>query len=263
MILRSGRRVFRTTSENSGGFYSICFMGTYDWFLTKLSQADVLVDGGANIGVFSILAASRCKWIYAIEPHPSNYALLCQNLKANHVTNVTPIRAALYDSDGEATLAGSGEVGHLSWSGTPVRTMTFDRLGDPRISALKLDIEGAECAVLYSTSVIRNLRLITYERDQFHLDLVNQLRREQGLTTPSYTTLKEFLRSSGFALSDYSHSGINVAEKVLTPYFLAAEFRTGFKGLRGYLKLRFVDGKDLLSLETLADARIETIYAER
>jgi FkbM family methyltransferase len=56
---------------------------TYVWALS-LTADDVLVDVGANIGLFSLLAgAARGARVFAFEPEAQNYALLAKNIAIN------------------------------------------------------------------------------------------------------------------------------------------------------------------------------------
>jgi FkbM family methyltransferase len=137
----------------------------YDYFGYKVTEGSVVVDVGANIGVFAIYAVMECRAdrVIAFEPHPDNYALLERNVHDNGLTNVTCVNAAVSAFTGTATLhvtpANSG--GH-SLTAPPtaesleVPTLTLDRAAEiyhfGAIDYLKLDCEGAEYAILDSVS---------------------------------------------------------------------------------------------------------------
>jgi hypothetical protein len=55
-----------------------------------LEAGGVVVDIGANIGIFSVMAAERqrCR-VLAFEPHPENIRFLKRNVSANRMANVT------------------------------------------------------------------------------------------------------------------------------------------------------------------------------
>ncbi len=58
----------------------------------ELRRGDVVVDVGANIGYYTILASrlvGEGGKVYAFEPEPDNFAMLQKNLKANGCTNVS------------------------------------------------------------------------------------------------------------------------------------------------------------------------------
>jgi FkbM family methyltransferase len=55
----------------------------------NIKRDDVVVDIGANIGVFSVFAASqKAKRVYAFEPNPEAYNTLCENIKINKLDRV-------------------------------------------------------------------------------------------------------------------------------------------------------------------------------
>ncbi len=55
---------------------------TVRW-INEMSPGDVLVDIGANVGMYTVLAASKGVRVIAIEPESSNYAALNRNLRLN------------------------------------------------------------------------------------------------------------------------------------------------------------------------------------
>ncbi|HVW31245.1 MAG TPA: FkbM family methyltransferase [Acidimicrobiia bacterium] len=140
--------------ERSGGLYQRDLAALLQ---RRLPSDAVCIDGGAHIGVISILLASLCPdgHVYSFEPIPENHGHLLANLAANGITNVTPERAALYREDGELTLAfdeaypGGSHVGDGKCRVPSVRLDTWvgERKLD-RLDLVKLDVEGAEPAVL-------------------------------------------------------------------------------------------------------------------
>lgn len=74
---------------------------TIDW-LQGIEPGEVLVDVGANVGMYTIFAAvvSKAK-VFAFEPESQNFALLIKNIWENQVSNlVTAWPAALSDTQG-------------------------------------------------------------------------------------------------------------------------------------------------------------------
>ncbi len=72
-----------------------------------LKKGDTFLDIGANIGYYSVIAASLVGeegLVIAYEPDPENFRLLRQNLAANALTNVYPVMAAAADYDGRSCL---------------------------------------------------------------------------------------------------------------------------------------------------------------
>lgn len=118
-------------------------------------QPDLVVDCGANIGIFTLLAASRFpnSRLIAFEPDPMNIEWLRKHVDANGLV-VEVIEAAVSTEDGEARFeAGLGVASafvdreRIGGSVIKVRTLQLSRFiaeVDPRRLLLKLDVEGAE-----------------------------------------------------------------------------------------------------------------------
>lgn len=78
---------------------------TFDW-LSTLTPDDVLIDVGANVGIYSLYAAvvRGCR-VYAFEPEALNYARLTDNIALNHADDrVRAFALALSDTTGFGTL---------------------------------------------------------------------------------------------------------------------------------------------------------------
>lgn len=118
------------------------------------SRADpVVIDGGANMGMFSIatLRDHPGARITAFEPDPRIGALLRKNLAANGGASVTVIDAALGAADGEMSFSPDGQAGGSLVPGEGTMRVRVERLSsylDHDIDFLKLNIEGAELEVI-------------------------------------------------------------------------------------------------------------------
>lgn len=139
----------------------------------------VIVDAGANIGLASIFFANKYPdaKIIAIEPEPSNYLMLKQNIAL--YPNVFPVRAALWSE--KRNLYGSVIVsGHHAYqvSEGPVANENNDCIsisslsvcdlmkdfGIHQIDLLKVDIEGSEKEVFQeSGGWIEHVEVIAIE----------------------------------------------------------------------------------------------------
>jgi FkbM family methyltransferase len=116
---------------------------------------DLVIDLGANIGLFTLLAAKR--WPNAhfvcVEPHPATFSFLCDNLALNGV-RATTLQCAVDSEAGVKCLENEGAVFQTLCdraTGTRVMTLCLDALvpanRDMRL-LIKMDIEGSEVAVL-------------------------------------------------------------------------------------------------------------------
>ncbi len=78
--------------------------GTCEWIKSELAPGEVFYDIGANIGIYSILAAYRVGKggkVYAFEPHSVNFSRLATNIVANNLQQIiVPCNFALNDEDG-------------------------------------------------------------------------------------------------------------------------------------------------------------------
>jgi FkbM family methyltransferase len=165
---RSNTRFLVPSVAESIGFH-LYVDGVYeprevDWVLARLAPGDVFVDVGANIGVFTVMAARRVGpkgRVIAIEPSPSIFRYLDENVRLNGLDNVTLFQAALDEVPAEdvpfyeAPLESFG-AGALSdvHGGEPVRVRSasldsiLTDLGISAVTVLKIDVEGFEQRVL-------------------------------------------------------------------------------------------------------------------
>lgn len=125
-----------------------------------LRPGDVFVDGGANLGIFTVLASSLVGpsgRVLSFEPGSETYPRLQRSIAATPVKNITAFESALSDTVGEAELFHTqGHVVSYSLDADPqagdesetVQTLTIDeviaREGIERLDFVKLDVEGAE-----------------------------------------------------------------------------------------------------------------------
>ena len=124
---------------------------------SHLKPGMTFLDVGANVGYFSILGArivGPSGAVVAIEPEPTNYALLCANLWEARAVNVEPIRAAASSFDGPLSLSVSRENcgDHRSFLKRPL-DQVLEVVGvrvdevfapDARVDVIKIDIQGAD-----------------------------------------------------------------------------------------------------------------------
>jgi len=126
-------------------------------FRRLLREANVVVDVGANIGWYSLLAARSGASVYAFEPEPVNFGYLQRSIEENGFKNVHAFPYAVWDRDGEAylTIADSDNKGihsmirEVGEQKVKVTCRKLDSLmSDQVIDILKLDAEEAEPEVL-------------------------------------------------------------------------------------------------------------------
>ncbi|MBG9389044.1 FkbM family methyltransferase [Caenimonas aquaedulcis] len=137
-----------------------CWLGTYEADLQRqlaavLNPHDVFYDVGANVGFFSLLAASRGARVIAFEPLARNADLFDRNLQLNRIASATLVRCAVGRHEGMARFksGASASMGRLSREGdveVPVTALdAFLAAGRaPAPTVIKMDIEGAESEAL-------------------------------------------------------------------------------------------------------------------
>ena len=121
-------------------------------------RGDVIIDAGANVGLFSVWMARRnpeCH-VVALEPFPENYSFLEANLLSTPGGSVTAYPIALGGRSGQSTMVSGGgrsldhrlTTEHGADGGSVVRVVSFGDLlnlvNRDRIALLKMDIEGSE-----------------------------------------------------------------------------------------------------------------------
>lgn len=137
----------------------------FDLFMAAVKPGAIVVDVGANVGVYSITAAQRCGAagrVLAFEPGTSARALLAGNVGRNDLQDkVKVVAACVGDYDGfiefnEAADSAMSGIQDTSRGGTvqrlrcPITTLdtALAQEGIPKVDALKIDVEGAEGMVL-------------------------------------------------------------------------------------------------------------------
>lgn len=145
----------------------------------ELHPGGTFVDGGANIGFYSLLAANRVGpngQVLAFEMMPDTAAILRHHVEANQARQVAVCENALSDRSGDLVVATvkSGLHGQASIVAgdmqgrdrVEVATTTLDdaTLNLDRIDVLKLDLEGAEyLALCDATATLARTGCVVFE----------------------------------------------------------------------------------------------------
>jgi FkbM family methyltransferase len=110
--------------------------------------------------------------VVALEPDPTNFAWLVENIAANHFANVDVVNAALADKPGSRILSGGkpGSRTIMKWHGTNDQMVNVVSIGHimrlfsiVQIDFLKLDIEGAEFLLFEEPSWLSHVVRIAME----------------------------------------------------------------------------------------------------
>ncbi len=165
MIIRDRRRGLRMALPPTGNaavtYYRWPFGSAMGAAIEHIVTAgDVVIDVGANIGEFTLLAASRAGpegRVYALEPAKDNVGHLCRNVRINGFRNVTILRVAAMECRRTVAIetdrrSGGARVTSTADGGEVVEATTLDDLiaqvNTERIKLAKIDAAGAELLVL-------------------------------------------------------------------------------------------------------------------
>jgi len=186
----------------------------YERFGAAVEDGWTVVDIGGGIGDYTLFAALANPHgkVYAFEPYPCSFALLQENLAANHHvitgadSNVQAFPEAIWSQAGSLTIDSTlGEPGQfISRSAVTGEAMSggetaqvasislaeaFSRLGIARCDLMKIDCEGAEYPILFNAS-------------QEVLDRIQRIVMEYHDRVTRYThrDLQDFLASRGFTV---------------------------------------------------------------
>lgn len=173
----------------------------------EIINKDIVVDVGAQIGSFSILASRLASKVYSFEPVGENFKLLKENININKIENIFPFEEAVSAKTGktEMFISDSNSGGHSLFinAGSTrkiiVPTISLKDFIDSEkittIDFLKMDCEGSEYDILFSSpkEVLGIIKKISMEYHDINEDR-NSL------------TLKKFLEDNGFMVTINSDS---------------------------------------------------------
>jgi FkbM family methyltransferase len=119
-----------------------------------------ILDVGANIGLYTLLLSrltGKTGRVFAFEPEPNLFSILCENCAANQASNVTPFQCAAGEANGRATFqratfnSGDNRLG-ASKSGAESIEVEVARLDEVlpvrTVDFIKLDVQGHELSAL-------------------------------------------------------------------------------------------------------------------
>jgi FkbM family methyltransferase len=126
------------------------------------------IDVGANVGIMTIpmaRAVGSVGTVVAVEPFAHNIRRLQANATLNSITNIVVRQVAASQDVGHidfhiaedpafgstrSIVSGMKSIGVISVDSMPLDKIWFD-LGSPTVSVIKIDVEGAEAAVIRGT----------------------------------------------------------------------------------------------------------------
>ncbi len=188
-------------------------------FLQLARSGKVILDVGANTGLYSVLSAiaNPNATIYSFEPHPVNENRLKKNISINNLHNVHPIRKACGNHLGEIDffIPASEEIsdsssavrsfsestyeGQIQWKPIKVPQTTLSQFAEEanlkQIDLMKVDVESYEVQVFEGAeALLRHFKPIIMCEiflDDAKQQFFNQLIERHGYT--AYAILNEGL----------------------------------------------------------------------
>jgi len=176
-------------------FYEVFIENTYEKY-NRIKPGDIVFDVGANIGIFSIRAASSVGLngkVIAIEPEPKNIKVLMENIKP--FKNVKIIPKAAGSTIGEIDLSiglhsGSHTVNNHDFNISAdnkitVPIVTLDKIAKDqdidKINFMKIDVEGWELEVLKgAVNILKKTEFFSiaaYHREEDNIRITEFLTR--------------------------------------------------------------------------------------
>ncbi|WP_456374739.1 FkbM family methyltransferase [Methanocaldococcus sp.] len=144
-------------------------------FELKNFKDKIIIDAGANIGLYTLIASAFAETVISIEANPLNYQYLQTNITNNNITNIISINKALMGRKKEyvnihfGSFSGESSIFEISKDSIRVPVITLEEIIEEFgiIDLLKIDIEGAEFDVFENTD-LNTLKKINYIVGEIH-----------------------------------------------------------------------------------------------
>ena len=175
----------------------------YDGVLRFVQTGDVVIDVGANIGLFSLAAALKGATVHAFEPLPRNYQILCDNVSLNKCGDKIVLHNVaisyekgimdLYVTEADTAGATGYPVVHPEYYENGTMRKTVEKLSVECItladvmrdaldtcSVLKVDCEGAEYGIFeyIDEETLQRIKRIVVEYHPYPGKLVDDIKEK-------------------------------------------------------------------------------------
>jgi len=176
-------------------YYDLIRFGSFESTTTNLiklilKEGDQMLDLGANIGYYTLIASKLIGdkgKIFAFEPDPITFKYLMKNIKINEVKNVKLINKCVTDKNGKITLYHHPKY-HTCHSiiqsplkeAITVNSITLNKQFEntkEKIKFIKMDIEGAEIEALKGMNKVLSENKVKYLLTELNLRLLKGLGR--------------------------------------------------------------------------------------
>jgi FkbM family methyltransferase len=185
------------------------------FFESVVTSGQVVVDVGANQGVFTLLFSrlvGREGRVLALEPEPRLFAALDENCRRNGADNVTRLQMAAGERHGRGLLhcsrfnRGDNRLTGSVEGSVPVDIVSLDEMLPTEIvSLIKIDVQG------YELHVVKGMRGIL-DRGRAIKVLFEYWPAGLGYAGCAPGELLEFFLARGFSLFELSRTGFRKRE---------------------------------------------------
>tara|TARA_B100001079_G_scaffold223071_1_gene199478 strand:- start:59 stop:829 length:771 start_codon:yes stop_codon:yes gene_type:complete len=151
----------RVNSTDLMALTNVWMINEYEIEKFKINKNDIIIDVGAHIGLFSLLASKSCfaGKIFSYEPINENFEMLMQNIKSNKLKNIFPFNLAVSKNTSNVKLfldkdESAHSIFQKNTSYVTVESISLQKIFDDNdinfCKILKLDCEGAEYEIIDS-----------------------------------------------------------------------------------------------------------------
>ena len=225
VVVRINAKRYRVSSTIARGLPREIDAPALGHWLDAVRGQQVVVDAGANVGIWSILAAREMPagaTILAIEPSPATFQILADCARvADGPASIIPFQGALGDHRGTARLmldapsAATNRLGASSDEGDSVEVplVSLDEILATHgltPSVMKVDVEGAEVLLLRGASS-------TMRRVRPTVVLELHWGRELGSTPQA---ILQLAREYRYELADEKGNPVETADALLAQNFV-------------------------------------------
>ena len=204
---------------------------TQTW-VRDIPPGALLWDIGANIGIFTLLAAKTGKKVVSFEPLYSNYYILCKTVENNPSIwdAVTILPVALSDQDGVNVQSTVTTEAGYSGAQFGKSVDVFDNISKPIYKSNLLGLSGDSLSKILKPERGRP-NYIKIDVDGIELDILNGLK---GLLGKRYLKsilvesndlleekkIKSFLSKFGFYLHEREKASLSINDEIFNLIFL-------------------------------------------
>lgn len=181
-----------------GGYYEEYEMSLFE---LEIESGSVVLDIGANIGLYTLIAARRASKVFSFEPDPRSFSNLKRNVETNNAMNVHLINKAVRNKSGKDPFCSYSKYpldrGNLhlvsrnekmNQESIIVETISLDeffRDKSKRIDIVKMDIEGLELEALEGMADLIN----TNRNMKFFMEFNPYTLNRRGVKLDSFVKL--------------------------------------------------------------------------